>query len=287
VWRDFAHGIVVKRPDKAWVMHGADEARAIHPGAAMLMTQGEASTFLQVDAAEALDLAGHHARATKAMQAQLAVTTSGPSKGTLGGTEALISYGTIGNTRRARVATAIHRGHSVSLFSWANPLEEAALDRLAASVTLAPALPAVDSTADVYRDHRLGFALRPPAGWLREDITPPELAPMGTLVRWQLEGRWFAVAAVGLQGNAARRSWMVGFLEQLLRDALAPDARGSAQHEAIVFAERPAIHVSWRAALMRVDALVITRDGVVYGLVAVDHGDDALNLLQGGFSLLP
>ncbi len=282
-WRDFAHNITVTRPDDSWSMTPSSR-----PAELLTMRRDGVTAVVGVAQGGELGLEHYHKDAQDRMRSELGVESHGSSEGSLGGSAARISFGQLRGARRARLATALHGEWAVTLrISSDAALTQDDIDATAQAISLNPSLSMVDATTDVYRDHRLGYELRQPPGWLREDITPPELAPLGSLVRWQLEGRWFAVAAVALHGGVERRAWMARFLEQLLRDALSPDARGAPIHEPTVVSNRPAMRVRWTAPLMRSDAVVVSGDAVVYGLISIDHAEGALEALQSGFSLLP
>jgi hypothetical protein len=165
------------------------------------------------------------------------------------------------------------------------PKEE--VDAIANAVSFDPTMQAIEATTEAYRDHRFGFQFRPPNGWLRQDVTPEELAPLGTMVRWELDGRWIAIMAVSLTGNARSRGWTVSYLEQLMRDAIAPHALGAVSHEATVFAERPSVQIAWRSELQHVHALVFSSGGVAFAVISHDHGGDGLAHAKRELTLLP
>ena len=287
MWRNFEHGVSFQRMD-GWSLFVGTEARAIDPQAQLLL-KGAFDALLIIEHAGELGVDHLHAAAKKRLAATLSTTMYGASKGTLAGNEARISYALDGNVRRARIATMIHGEAAVSLCAWtkkSKSIDAKEVEALAKGLELNAAAPVVEAKADVYRDNRLGFELRPPAGWAREDITPRELAPLGSMVRWQSDGRWFAVAAAAIASTPERHPWIAGLLEQHLRDVLSPAARGEITHKITTFADHPAVRLSWPAQLQQIDAIIIWRDAAVYALIAVDNSADAWAKVTENFKLI-
>jgi hypothetical protein len=285
-WRDFEHGIAVQAPP-GWRVVAGRAAKRAHPLASVALDKAGMRALVYLAPGGQRGLAHGHDEA-KRHATELGRDIGTVSKGQMGDSDALITYGMRGDVPRARLATSLHDEFAVSLLVWSDgalPKEE--IDAIAGAVSFEPTLQAVEATTEVYRDHRFGFQFHPPHGWLRQDVTPAELATLGTMVRWELDGRWIAVIAVALSGNARSRGWMVSYLEQLLRDAIAPHTLGAVAHEASVFADRPSVQISWRSELQAVHALVFSQPGVAFAVVSHDHGEDGFAHAKRELTLLP
>jgi len=287
-WWSFEHGLSVERPTSDWKMTASAHARAHHPHAGLVMTRGDQQAMVVVDPGGELGVEHYHREAQRTIAARLGTQPGPIRRDKLGDADARVSDGLIGGIRRARIATTLHEAYAVSLVvSSKRSLDNESIEQTSAALKLHTGLQQVEATTDLYRDNRLGFQLRPPTGWLREVVTPRELEPVGTMVRWQLEGRWVAVVATAISGGRHGQKWMVSLLEQLLRDVLAPAARASSVHQAIIFLERPAIKISWGAPLQHLAALVFSRGGVAYAVITQDHSTDAFEHAMSNFSLVP
>jgi hypothetical protein len=150
-----------------------------------------------------------------------------------------------------------------------------------------PRLVAVETRVDAYLDHRLGYGLVPPSGWVLGDRTPAALGSRGRFVRWDQGGRWLGVVAIGgfgtepAAGRAAAR-----LLEVALRNALAPLARGSRAELATELGAEPAHHLSWHAPLLRIDLLTTAANGAAYALVGVDRDGQMFEGARATFRFL-
>jgi len=81
--------------------------------------------------------------------------------------------------------------------------------------------------------------------------------------------------------------WLVELLEQLLRDAIGPIARGAPVRSESRLVGRTAHHVVWQAPLQRIDAVLAWSDNTVFALVTVDHTDETFQRLAPALVLVP
>jgi len=294
VFRDFERDITWTSPGPDWHLVGGEQARRVNPDAVLYLDNRRAGLhgLLIAEKAGELDLAAYHRRVVERLQALVTFTPT-TAKASVGDLEALASEGeaqVVGDTLRYRIVSTVRGTLAVQALVWGTPKAMAThaneATAVAAGLELQGGLTAVAATTDAYRDNRLGFAMGLPPRWQHRDLTTPELAEFGTLVRWELEGRWIAVAAAYLHDGGRDEQWLVGFLEQLLRDELGPLTRGAPTQAETTLAGKPARHVHWTAVMQRVDAVLVSEGGVIYAVIAVDSGDGALQEANRGFGLL-
>ncbi len=294
-FRDFERDIAWTSPSGDWKMSAAADARAVNPDALLYLDNRRAGLhgLFIAEPANELDVATYHARVVERMQA-LVTFTPQTTKTTIGDLEAKASEGAalvVGDSLRYRVTTTVRGPMALQALVWGTPEAMTVHAKEAGSVAggleLQGGLTAVAATTDAYRDHRLGFEMKLPPRWQFRDLTPPELADSGRLVRWELEGRWIGVAAACLLDTGQDEQWLLSFLEQLLRDQYGPIARGAPAETETALAGKTARHVHWTAVMQRIDVLLVSQGNLFYALVAVDRSDGALNEASRGFSLLP
>ncbi|MBW2456422.1 MAG: hypothetical protein JRI68_18015 [Deltaproteobacteria bacterium] len=294
VFRDFERDITWTSSSSDWRMMGGEQARWVNPDAVLYLENRRAGLhgLLITEKAGDLDVPAYHRRVVDRLQVMVAFAPTS-AKASVGDLEAMASEGeavVVGDTLRYRIVTTLRGQLALQALVWGTPRAMAThaneATAVAAGLELQGGLTAVAATTDAYRDNRLGFTMMLPPRWQHRDLTTPELADFGTMVRWELEGRWIGVAAAYVLDAGRDEQWLVSFLEQLLRDELGPLTRGAPAQTETTLAGKSARHVHWTALMQRVDALLVSQGGVIYAVVTVDSGDGALKEAERGFGLL-
>jgi len=295
-YRSFRWRLAWAKPEGPWRMKPEPTGSGLSKGALLAVEHRGLGlhALLWAEAVSSGDQEAYHQHAMELRGTQLNQTFRRAGGLTIDGGEARVSEADAtdgGGARRYRLVTSLRVSTGLQLLIWG---PAATMTKHADTVTaigdalqLRPALTPIESKADVYRDHRLGFELIPPSTWTFLDLTPPELTTVGTFLRWEREGRWVAVVAVCLPEGLPSTEWFVGFLEQLLRDAVGPIARGAPDRSETRLAGRPARHVVWQAPLQRIDAAVASSDNTVIALVTLDRSEESFQKLAPGLVLLP
>ena len=212
----------------------------------------------------------------------------------LGAEAARASEGTlqrdVGATRYRLLATAAAgRGYAVLVHGRAADLAAAdsEVDALFAAVRIEPAIRPTELSPGGLVDHRVGFRLSLPSGPPLRDLTPAELAPVGTVAMAESGPKTIGVIALCMLADGQDEQWFMGLLEQVLRDKYAGVLRGKPSREDTTLAGLPARHVSWQAPGEHLHAFVLTRDRTTYALIAADGSGAAADEARAGFGLLP
>jgi hypothetical protein len=290
-YRDFRLALTWTAP-AGWTLQAGEAARAVNPDARLYLHNAKLGlhALLVGQTSPNVDAAAYHQALVSHAQKTVALVPGKAATSRLGDKPGLVTAGagTVGGAPvQYRLYSAIHSDHALQVVGWGADGNAAALDALAKSVTLEVALPAVETTTSVHRDHRLGYTLTTPAGWIRKTQPHPALDASGTLVRWDRAGRWIAVLAVAVPGGATRQAWMAGFLEQFLRDELGTLTRAPITTKPATLGGQPATRLSWHAAMHHVDTFVMQHGGVAYAAITVDNSEEASALVERSFALLP
>jgi hypothetical protein len=146
-------------------------------------------------------------------------------------------------------------------------------------------------TGQTYADHRLGFAFAPPTvpggPWTRADVTPKEIAPIGTTIEWK--NTRYSVAVLSLFGMDTRLS-EEDFVSRFSRPGDVPllsSATITTDSLAGLAGKRIRTGV---LAITKLDVTVVRRDGTFYGLMVQPLSGDAeeadREAMKAGFRLL-
>jgi hypothetical protein len=295
-YRNFRWHITWSKPEGPWRMSAEPWSRGLGKNALLEVEQRALGlhALLWAEPVGSGDASAYHQRAAELHGGRLDLGLRHVASTTIEGAEARVSEidaSEAGRPARYRLVTTVRDGTGLQLLIWGpTAVMTAHAEEVGAIVDglhVRPTLTTVEPRAEVYRDHRLGFELSPPSTWTFADVTPPELAPLGSFVRWEHDGRWVGVVAACLPDGLQDTDWFVGLLEQLLREALGPMARGAATRNQIRLAGRDANHLLWQAALQRVDAAVAGQDNTVIALVTVDRSEESFEKAAPGLVLLP
>lgn len=301
VYRDFRHSFEWRKPPGFWRILVGEAAREVNPSAGVFLEDPASGLFgmLIAESARSFDGPSYHATVLANLVGQTPDRPAAePTELVLGAARGLLT-----ETRMALgglvfdywVATSVFRTAAVQLMVWGAPAAmEAArseADEVLAGLRFTPARLQSVTTADgVYRDHRLGFAVRvPESDWTLEDRTPPTITSVGTVLQWRREGLGLAVSATctGREEFDAQR-----VRERLERSALGNlldgESPGGGWQET-TFQGQPAWTADVAADSSFVRILVVDRDRTVFAVTAeVQAGADrtALDALLERFSLL-
>jgi hypothetical protein len=290
VWRHFGLGLSFRKPPGSWRLDTGAAARRWHPLATLFAEDrrlGLSALFL-VDSPGSMHAAHFHDRALRSLSGRAEGTSDAPKATRLAGGAALsnliagagMSYQLVTALRDERALTWVVWGKSAVVSAQAAEIErlQAAFEAMNAE--------SITRTTDGYRDERLGFLMRAPAGWDFRDLTTPALRQRGTLVRWERDGRWFALLALDL-GSHEQGAWRLRYLEQLTRERFGELARGAPAVATVAFGDGLARHLKWTATLERRDAMLLTRARRGFVLMAADRSDETFALAQKALELLP
>jgi hypothetical protein len=292
VLRHFGRGIVWRLPRGPWRLAVGEAAMKINRDALAVVQNRNLGieALLIAEDAVGLDAAEYHQRTLKGMTARVRFHEAHRDKGQLASAAAIVSDGVAslrGLSLACRLLTRVRTGDpALQVLVWGRSENMQAhaeqVGRLLAGIELDTALRAQERTTDAFRDWRLGYEVKLPSVWKQEDRTPASLAPSGSYVRWEREGRW--VGLMAFAGEPLESKFAAGVLEQLLREDLGAFARGDEEREPATVAGWPAQRISWHALFERVDALVFERDGIAYALVSVDSSGEALSRARDSFA---
>jgi len=295
-YRNFKWRFGWTKPEGFWRMVPAPAARQVNRDAVLYVQAPRLGLhgLLIAEPARGLKVAAYHTRVTDRMAALVGFAAKPAEPMAIDEVEGLTSEGDAGSMDRRlryRVVTTVQDDRAIQLLVWGWPELMRAHSKQVAAVAEGIELQAISSAVEqrsgVYRDLRMGFEIQPPADWAQEDLTPEELAPRGTFVRWGRDGQWVAVLAASVLEPGSDDDWLVGFIEQALRDEIGPIGRGPLQRATVSVAARSARHLSWSSPVHRIDALLLRSGNTVFGLLAVDQGSTGFDLLNERFVLLP
>ncbi|MBW2524734.1 MAG: hypothetical protein JRI23_11185 [Deltaproteobacteria bacterium] len=293
---DFEWQLSWKKPEGFWRLAVGEMARQVNRDALLYAHEPRLGlhALLIVEPTQSATLDDYHTKVTERLQALVGLNAKAAEPTAVDEVEARVSEGDAGAADRRlryRVVTTVHDDRAVQLLVWGWPeIMAARAEQVTAAVqglTLQAPLPKTEQRAGIYRDFRMGFELQPPEGWEHQDLTPPELAPQGTFVRWGRDGRWVAVLAVSAAEVGNDPQWLVGWIAQQIQDEVGRLTRGALQGGTVTVAGRTAQRMSWAASLQQVDGLVLRHGATIFALLSVDRSPDARDLLSQRFVLLP
>jgi hypothetical protein len=208
-YRDFANNITWKMPPGAFRLQVGPTARAVQPSALLVLEEAGTGigALLMSEAADGLDGPAYHlvqtasryeakkSRAPKARPFSVggnvpALTTTGPTT-------------TAGLPMVEQMVTWVDKQKAYQLIMWGpRPAAEQVLARFAdllKGLNVTPITP-TSTRGQTYSDLRMGYSYQPaelPGGaWVRQNVTPKEIAAIGTTVEWK--NTLYSLAILGL-----------------------------------------------------------------------------------------
>lgn len=276
-YHDFRHGVAWTRPDPKWRLVVGHDARQIDPTAVAVMDHDGVTAMLFVDE-------GAGGKTAPAFEDVVWNEASEPIN--LEDDGGRLWSGRVRKVGRPVSAiTATRDDVSVSIVAWSliGKISDERLQALAKGLQIAARRDATEMSMSGYVDHRLGFELDLPRGWLAEHPDAGLLDERGSFVRFRAEDRWIGVLSA--QASTTREALWEDFLERRVRESFAHSALGDAASGKDQLGELEAKHVAWSSSLQQVDLWLVHRDGRVHAIVTVDQDDTAANLVRKGFRL--
>jgi hypothetical protein len=279
VYQDFAQGLRWRKPAKGfWQLYAGQDARARNADAligADEVATGLGSQIIVEDAQGVASAEFHQLVVDGLVENGFRAIKKG--KATVAGAPAEFAELVRedgGIQLRYRATTAITGGKAIQVAVWALagawPEDEALLSAVAEGLELAPGLEAQED-GPTFRDHRLGFAMALD-GWSHSDITPNEMRPVASMHQWRSGSN--EILAIGtLAFDQKDDQWVLDLIEQTLREENAGVALDHPKTETAKLAGRDARHLTWNTAIGRIDAYLIKRDSLFYGVLARDTSD--------------
>jgi hypothetical protein len=275
VFRDHALGLTYRVPAGFRVIAGR-EAQRLHEGAALVLDH-------RASALRAVLFVDDELRKFAGLLPEGAAT-----KRPVTGGEAVVQPANVAAASSIHAAsiTAGREGAAITMVVWGPRDAPLLTEDLAAGIDLGADARAIVRSGESYEDRRLGFRMNVPASWTIDETPVESLAMIGSLVRWHQGDRWFGVIALSAPETARAGDQIPALLEQVLRDAYGPFARGELSVAEATLAGLPARHLSWRSTLSHFDIAVARRGAFVYAVMAADHEPAAFTAATGGFELV-
>jgi hypothetical protein len=266
VYRDFGRGFLFRRSG-LWRLEAGDRADAHHDGAVLWLDEPALGLMAYVTVArtEADAETAHRQEAAARLFAP-----EGPMPAQLGGLGALRSSGEVrSETVRLRweVTTLRLDRQLYTVHVWGLPADmvpaRAEIDRLLGAFQFGGSRLEPPAARDgVYRDPRLGFSYRPPAGhWESEDLTPSGAAGGMRVRHWSRGGHDIVATAVAIQDQSP--PVVRATMEYHMRAMLGAEA----EPETATIGGQRCQKASRRKGLLRREVYALDRDGIAYLLM--------------------
>ena len=279
VYKSFANSWSWTAPPGNWRINTGERARTANAMAELSFVEPNHNIYgLVFTEPTPSTPSQYHTNIVAKMSGQNRTTPESIDLGGTTATSSTIDMGFSGETLRYRVTTAVKSGHAVQLLMWGTPED---LDHNADQVLAAihdglhvDHLATTESIGREYLDHRMGFAVAPPAGAALSDESPPETSAIETFVSWKNGARVYAsVVAVYMAGSDEQ--WSLDFMEQRVRDRLGAST-ADVKHTEVPFAGG----IARKLALADFTVFILIRNQIVYAYLTTDGGLDAFRLLD-------
>ena len=292
IYRDFNHRLQWTAPEGFWRMRGGEGARDVVDGGVLSvegLDHGIHAAIVVGDASEGgLEDWRTHVESSWSIEVLERTTVEeddgrpmGRTRGraTLGGTpyDFVLGYG-------------VRDGVGIAMTAWGpSSLTKAdpdAIARVLEPLQILDDLP--ETTSDGrFEDHRLGFALTPPAGFILHDETPEQLAPVGRLVFWKKGKSQIGVTALCVLGEGQDEDWFQSFIEQtVLQEFVGSVRSGSTTRGETELAGRPGRQFTWKSLRERVESVFISERRTVYSVTLINIDPELAAELRRSFEVL-
>lgn len=271
VYRSFLHRYQWKKPDRFWTVRTGQDARRANSDAELYLKDAARGLYGVVIAEPAGFLPAeefHHLVTSRVLKQTQSTTTLESGRATWRITEGL------GDPRGLpmgyRIATTVAGGRAVQCIVW-SAAENLARHAAAAEVVVRSFefetdLQPIEQQEGRYIDHRLGFSLQPPP-WPQRDLTPPQIAEIGTFVAWQQGGRIVGALSVAALATHQDEQRFVQFLHEILDQYVTSRTSQSPVVEDAELGGVPGRRVRWQLPREVVEATFVVRDGAAYCLI--------------------
>jgi hypothetical protein len=274
-YRDFARGLGFRRTG-LWRVQAGDLAKAHDEVSFLWLEEPALGLYASVQMTdEPGDARRAHVRLAEARLGKVGA----PERASLGHNPALRSAGPVHTPTlelRWEMTTQLRQRRLLVVNVWGLTEDmlpaRAAIDQMLDSFSFEWADVQPPGARDgQYRDLRMGFSFRPPAGaWQSQDQTPPGFAAAANMVTWSQTGRDIMIAAVGTRGQA--RGDVLRAVEERTRALVG----GDVPREPVQIAGRTWRRARGRKGLMQVEVSTTEKDGIMYMLMLsapfIGHG---------------
>jgi hypothetical protein len=300
-YRDFAQGLTWKLPAGPFRIQVGTAARAINEQSRLIVDEvgtGLGGLLLSEDS-NGMDGKLYHAVATAESYTLVKGRAPRPRAVQIAGiAQALSTIGPAiiaGTPMLKQTVSWVDNNRAFQVLIWAPQADaqraQSRFSELLAGLTPGQVKPST-VTGQTYADHRLGFAFAPPTvpggPWTRADVTPKEIAPIGTTIEWK--NARYSVAVLSLFGMDTRLSeedFVSRFRRQGSELPLLSSATITTDSLAGLAGKRIRTGV---LAATKLDVTVVRRDGTFYGLMVQplsgDVADADREAMKAGFRLL-
>ncbi len=286
VYRDFEQGLTWRKPPGPLRILAGAAARQHNKDATLVFEQPEAGLHgLLIAETAQVEAGAYHQAATRKLVPPgprgrrlrpLAVPLGG-----LPGLSTTVEHELNGVVLKQQLVSAAGDGHAYQVTLWGRPAAMASGGEWARAVLAGfkfGALAPLFWEGETLTDQRMGFGFRPPAalgaGWHHKDVTPDEIRPLGTMMKWE-DGRYaVTVIAIHALERGQDEDW---FLDQVRQHGHGLSALLSSDKEtADRLGGEPARRVSLKQlGQLHGELLLLSRDRTFYAL-AVDAVTGAL-----------
>ena len=128
---------------------------------------------------------------------------------------------------------------------------------------------------DTYIDRRLGFSLRPPAGWRFANVTPEAMRPIGTVVEWLSGERDVAACALWTGTDSEGTARVEQVLDLQIRRIFDAAEMADPERHPVQLAGRPAQKLVWIGDTTVVEAIILSDGPWTYWLVGSWLGNES------------
>jgi len=291
VYRDFAQGLTWRKPPGPLRILTGAEARKHNQDATLVFEQPETGLhgLLIAETAEVAAGAYHQAATRKLVppgprgrRLRPPALPSAVPFGGLPGLATTVEHALSGVVLTQQLVSAAGGGHAYQVMLWGRPAAMADGGPWARAVLMGftfGALAPQTWEGESLRDERMGFSFRPPAalgvGWHHKDVTPDEIRPLGTMMKWEDGHYAVTVIAIHALERGQDEDW---FFEQVRQHGHGRFAMLSSEQVATDrLGGEPARRVSMKQlGQLHGELLLLGRDRTFYCL-AVDAMAGALD----------
>lgn len=289
-FREFAAGLIWRRPAGFWRLRGGDQATTDAVVESLAFENVETGVTGHVAIVEREDdnaLRWHEER----------VEMRGGAPGrhrevAIGSATALVSdviVGVDGLDASVRVATVIHGAYGIEIVTvaYASRIASVREDVEAAlgGLELVKELPEISVVDGEHRDQRFGFAVRVPQGWPPTEETPTAVAALMSIRLWKHDRSEIRVFAFDGGAQPTESGFAAARMEQNVREKLTSEL-GAATRGTASLGTLKTDHSTWTKGFERAEWLLASRNDAVFAILATNVDEDVLEDVLRSFRML-
>ncbi|NVB39675.1 hypothetical protein G6O69_17665 [Pseudenhygromyxa sp. WMMC2535] len=284
-FRDFANALTWTSPDGFWQVDDFEKARALSASTVLRVQEVELGAHLMIEAFVS-DMTP--AQTLDALLADKDVLTR--NRATIDGVE----------VERARAIDrsvdppfayafmlGTHRGQVIAVSTWTvgdSPAHDAILTAGLAGLGFEGELAELKDEGRVHIDQRYGWRVEVPAGFT---LKPGSEVPGGRVEAWGQGGEELTAMVLTEVASSNEKDWVSSYMEQLLRDQIGPDKMlGAPTRDEVELDGERVRHLRWKGVGGQIDADLLVRDGIVYGLLYTNLSDEEIAKIRASFAVL-